>query len=334
MLFIINKSSTFVANIQQMKPICLDLSQCNGLGDLICATPTIKKLSESYGQKITILSQMPELFKMNPYVEKSYKAASVDMDYFAIHYIIHNSFYLVGKKDERGIEMKHNMMDIRQFHAIHLGFMLGQDEMECYYKPTEEDACTDGFSDKSTSGTKRYIVIHPVNSWPNRTWSQENWIKLSEKLVKLGYNVVAVGKDSSETGFFNVQKPVHEMDNNITNLMNKTSISQTWYLINNAAAVITMDSGILHLAGTTDTPIIELGSPINPEFRRPYRKTSKHIYVRGACGLHCSSNMKYALEYWPTIDSVQPLIGCLEKKETFECHPSVEQVIDAINNNL
>jgi superfamily II DNA or RNA helicase len=30
--------------------------------------------------------------------------------------------------------------------------------------------------------------------------------------------------------------------------------------------------------------------------------------------------MKYALEYWPTIDSVQPLIGCLEKKETFECN--------------
>ena len=95
-----------------------------------------------------------------------------------------------------------------------------------------------------------------------------------------------------------------------------------------------MDSGILHLAGTTNTDIVELGSPINPEFRRPRRKEGKHIYVRGACGLHCSSNMKYALEYWPTIDYVQPLIGCLEKKETFECHPSVEQVIHAINNNI
>ena len=321
MLFIINKSSTFVANIQQMKPVCLDLSQCNGLGDLICATPTIKKLSESYGQKITILSQMPELFKMNPYVEKSYKAASVDMPYFSIHYIIHSSFYLVGKKDERGIEMKHNMMDIRQFHAIHLGFMLAQDELECYYRPTEP---------KKNFIHEKYIVIHPVNSWPNRTWSQDNWVKLITSLTDMGYTVVAVGKDSSETGFFNVDKPVHEMGNNIINLMNQTSISETWHLINNAAVVITMDSGILHLAGTTETPIIELGSPINPEFRRPYRKTSKHIYVRGACGLHCSSNMKYALEYWPTIDYVQPLIGCLEKKETFECHPTVDKVIECI----
>ena len=309
-----------------MKPVCLNLEECNGLGDLICATPTIKKLHDAYQRKITVISQMPEIFKTNPYVEKSYKASSIDMTYIQSNYIVHNSFYLVGKKDERGVEMKHNMMDIRQFHAIHLGFMLGQDELECYYKPLEP---------KKNFVHEKYAVIHPVNSWPNRTWSQDNWLKLAEELVKLGLTVVAIGKDSSETGFFNVNKPVHDMDtDHIINLMNQTSISESWHLINDAAVVITMDSGILHLAGTTETPILELGSPINPEFRRPYRKTSKHIYVRGGCGLHCSSNMKYALEYWPTIDYVQPLIGCLEKKETYECHPSVAQVIHAINNNI
>jgi ADP-heptose:LPS heptosyltransferase len=308
-----------------MKPVCLNLEECNGLGDLLCATPTIKKLFESYQRKITVLSQMPELFKMNPYVEKSYKSSSIDMEYIQCNYIVHNSFYLVGKKDERGVEMKHNMMDIRQFHAIHLGFMLTQDELECHYRPIEQQV-------NHIEG--KHAVIHPVNSWPNRTWSQESWLKLVDELIKWGYKVVAVGKDSSETGFFNVHKPVHEMNDKVINLMNQTSISETWHLINNAAVVITMDSGILHLAGTTNTNIVELGSPINPEFRRPYRKEGKHIYVRGGCGLHCSSNMKYALEYWDTIDSVQPLIGCLEKKETFECHPSVAQVIHSINTNL
>ena len=308
-----------------MKRVCLNLEECNGLGDLICATPTIKKLHDSYQRNITVISQMPELFKNNPYVEKSFKASSVDMTYIQSNYIVHNSFYLVGKKDERGVEMKHNMMDIRQFHAIHLGFMLGEDELECYYRPIEP---------KKNFVHEKYAVIHPVNSWPNRTWSQDNWLKLVDELIKWGYSVVAVGKDSSETGFFNVDKPVHEMNDKVINLMNQTSISETWHLINDAAVVITMDSGILHLAGTTETPIVELGSPINPEFRRPRRKTSKHIYVKGGCGLHCSSNMKYALEYWDTIDSVQPLIGCLEKKETFECHPSVAQVVHAINTNL
>lgn len=309
-----------------MKPVCLDLSECNGLGDLICATPTIKKLHDAYERKLIVISKMPELFKMNPYVEKSYKADSIDREYFRENYIVHNSFYLVGKKDERGIEMKHNMMDIRQFHAIHLGFMLRQDELECYYKPIEP---------KKNFIHEKYIVIHPVNSWPNRTWSQDNWLNLSLQLKKLGCKVVAIGKDSSETGFFNVQKPVHELNtDDIINLMNQTSVSETWHLINDAEAVITMDSGILHLAGTTQTTIFELGSAINPEFRKPHRKMGRHIYIKGSCQLHCCSNMKYALEYWPTIDSVQPLIGCLEKKETFECHPTVEDVMHSIKINL
>lgn len=127
--------------------------------------------------------------------------------------------------------------------------------------------------------------------------------------------------------------------------MNKTSISDCWHLMNNAIAFVTMDSGLLHLAGTTYVPIIHLGSSIKPEFRIPYRygeNGRKHYYndklvynyVRGGCGLECASNMKYALEYWEDINSVQPLIGCLEKKATYECHPSVEQVITIIKDEL
>ena len=57
-------------------------------------------------------------------------------------------------------------------------------------------------------------------------------------------------------------------------------------------------------------------------------------YVSGGCGLECASNMKYAMEYWDDINSVPPLIGCLEKKETFECHPSVEQVLNSLKTLL
>ena len=98
-----------------------------------------------------------------------------------------------------------------------------------------------------------------------------------------------------------------------------------------------MDSGLLHLAGTTDVPIIHLGSSIKPEFRMPYRGNRQgwnYNYVRGGCGLECASNMKYALEYWDDINSIPPLIKCLEKKETYECHPSVEQVLTTLKEIL
>lgn len=308
-----------------MKPICLNLQACNGLGDLICATPTIKKISEAYGQKITVLSPLPEIFKKNPYVEASYKFSSIDIQYFERNYLIHNSFYNVGKKNNLGIEYKHNRIDIRQFHAIHLGFMLGKDEMECFYRPTH---------DFNIEIPERYVLIHPVSTWATRTWASINWMNLTQMLNELGINVVSIGKDSSEKGFFNVEKPVFnfEIEKGL-NLMNKTNISDCWHLIDKADCFITMDSGLLHLAGTTDTNIIHLGSHLNPEFRIPYRNGSqeyKYSYVRGGCDLQCGSNMKYGVKEWGDIQGVPPLIKCLENKPTFECHPSVEQIINKV----
>lgn len=312
-----------------MKPICLDVSECNGLGDLISVTPTIRVMAKAYDQKIMVISKMPELFRNNPWVSASYYPSVMNMPYVHENYIYHNSFYNVGKKNNRGIEYKHNRMDIRQFHAINLGFMLRQDEMECEYYPTE---------DITHSLPDNYIVVHPVSTWPTRTWSEESWIELIGRLQKMGYNIVAIGKDGSETGFFNVEKPVHRITlDSITNLMNKTSVSDCWHIINKAQAVVTMDSGILHLAGTTDTYIFELGSAISPEFRTPYRQGVqgyKHYYIGGSCKLFCSSNMKYGIKEWGDIQGVQPLIKCMENKPTFECHPTVDQVANLIHVKL
>lgn len=310
-----------------MKPICLNLVDCNGLGDLICATPTIKKLHDYYERKVTILSRVPELFKMNPYVDESFKFSSVDYGYFEKNYVVHNSFYNVGKKNQYGIEYKHNMIDIRQFHAIHLGFMLAKDEMECYYRPVQ---------DFKLEIPKEFVLIHPVSTWPVRTWPAINWMTLTEKLNDLGLNVVSIGKDSSEKGFFNVDKPVFNFEiAKGLNLMNKTSISDCWHLMTKARCVVTMDSGILHLAGTTETPIVHLGSSIKPEFRIPYRHGSqdfRYKYVRGGCSLECGSNAKYGIKEWGNIQGVAPLIKCLENKPTFECHPSVDQVLESIKS--
>lgn len=94
-----------------------------------------------------------------------------------------------------------------------------------------------------------------------------------------------------------------------------------------------MDSGLLHLAGTTDANIIQLGSSLNPEFRAPYRNGNqqyKYHYVGGGCSLFCASDMKHGVKEWGDIQGVPPLIGCLEGKKTFECHPSVTQVVNKV----
>jgi ADP-heptose:LPS heptosyltransferase len=309
-----------------MKKICLDLTEAKAIGDTLCSTPVLRKLYDSYNSKIIVVTDFPELFKNNPLVEKVYQSSSINRDFINSNFISHNSFYENGQKNNKGIEFKHNRIDIRQYHAIKLGFMLTKDEMGLDYIP-------DTFEPINKLPDK-YVLIHPVQNWPSRTWDAVKWMELTKRLNEQNISVVSIGKESSEVGFFNVKKPIFNFEiKNGINLMNKTTLSQSWHLIDKSMCFITMDSGLLHLAGTTDSNILQLGSSINKEFRAPYRNGSqdyKYHYVGGGCSLFCGSDMKYGVKEWGDIQGVPPLINCLENKPTFECHPSVDQVFNKI----
>jgi ADP-heptose:LPS heptosyltransferase len=115
-------------------------------------------------------------------------------------------------------------MDIRQFHAINLGFMLTKDEMELDYIPDEYESI-DGLPEK-------YVLIHPVQNWNSRTWDPKKWQLLTQLLNERGIAVVSVGKDSSELGGSNVDKPVFNFPIKLgLNLMNQTSLNTRFRLM-------------------------------------------------------------------------------------------------------
>jgi len=307
-----------------MKEICIDVTGCRALGDTLCVTPTVRKISQTYNKKISVISHHSEIFEGLPYVEKSYQYTSDLLNELSDNHEMMSTFDVSYK--ENGVCNKHNSMDIRQLHAINLGFMLTKNEMELEYVPNSNVILP--------NLPEKYVLIHPVQNWESRTWPAKNWQMLTQLLNEKGISVISVGKDSSELGGSNVDKPVFNFPIKLgLNLMNKTSLDETWHLINRCSCFVTMDSGLLHLAGTTDCEILQLGSSIDPEFRAPYRHGSqeyKYHYVRGGCDLHCASDMKYGVREWGSIQGIPSLVNCLERKKTFECHPSVLQIYQKI----
>ena len=299
------------------------------LGDTIAAIPTLRKISEAYGNKpITVFSTKPFLFENHPLVKQAFKS---DAD--KSNYMVYRTFSpLVGKQyDQHGtkIEFRYSNMDFRQFHAVSLGFTLQKHEMEMdLYIEKEREL-----------GFKDYVIIHPTHTWASRTWEREKWQALIDKLNANGIPVVAVGRDSKEVGFFNTDKPVMDIDIKLgVNLLNDPTNDPAelrWMMNHRARAVVTMDSGMLHVAGTTDVNIIQLGSSIDNKLRAPYRgpETSqdyKYFYVNGGCEVFCASNMKSNVQVHGSIQGVPPQVNCLESRPTFECHPSVDQVFNQV----
>jgi autotransporter strand-loop-strand O-heptosyltransferase len=297
----------------------------NSLGDTIAGTPTLRKISKSYNQKINVVTHVPELFKNSPYVKNIYSFEDFNQLKLSTDVEVFETFLGCGVKNNNGIEKKHNLFDIRRFHSVDLGFDLLDTEMHYDFVPN---------LDNPYKISQKYICLHAATSWESRTYSKENWQKLINELEELNYFIVIVGKNATEHGFWNIDKKIHSLSfKNGLDLSNKLNLSQLWHVLNNSEYVITMDSGVLHFAGTTDTFIIQLGSSINNKLRAPYRKSSqdyKYKYISGPCDVFCGSDMKYGIKEWGTINSVPPLVKCLENKRTFECHSEVNDVVDFI----
>ena len=327
----INKILTNQNTMQQNKKSkYVYLIHSTSLGDTIASTPVLRKLYNSYGCKIDVVTYHSEIFKKNPYVNNVFEFSSFNLTQTAYKEKFESFFGVGGIKNNLGVEKKHNTIDIRQFHAIDLGFMLNNDEMQ-YDFISDDYINIDDLPEK-------YVCIHAANTWPSRTYSDEKFTQLIDDLNKNNIPVVLVGKNSIEHGFYIVDKKTKKIIiKNGLDLTNKLNLSQCWHVINKSICFITMDSGLLHLAGTTDTNIIQLGSSINNKLRAPYRNGSqdyKYKYISGPCGIFCASDIKYGVKEWGTIQGIPPLINCLENKNTFECHPNPLDVYNYIINNF
>jgi ADP-heptose:LPS heptosyltransferase len=308
-----------------MKDPLLDLHLSRGLGDTICSTPSLRKLFFAYGKKISVLTDHPYIFKNNKYVDKIFNTTETSRESLEEQYELLVSF-APNLENQYKLGLRHNVMDIRQFHASGIGFNLLPEECHTDFVPDKWEPIE--------NLPNKFILIHPVQSWAARTWDEDKWKLLTNMLNDNDIAVVSVGKSSSEVGWHMVQKPVFDFPIKLgLNLMNQTTISQTWWLIQKSLAFVTMDSGLLHLAGCTDANIIQLGSSINWKLRAPYRngrQDYKYHYVDGECKIACASDMRYGVKEWGSVRGIPPLVGCLEGKSEFVCHPNVNQIFNKI----
>lgn len=337
--YIAEKSDKLLTTYNTKKPIksmsnIYYLIHSTSFGDTLASTPTLRYLSQSHRNKINVVTHNKSVFNGNPYIEN---LLSFD-DYTKLNkdgHVKYESFTFAGKPDLNGIEKKFSHMDIRQLHAYDLGFQLSPEQMSYDFYPNELELEVDL--------PEKYVVLHVTTNWPNRTWNDENWVKLIDWLRENKIFTVLIGSGYREELHKSYSdKPLDKYCPTFENvygldLTNKGTMSDMWWVINGSQCIVTMDSGPLHLAGCTNTNILQLGSAINPSFRAPYRygqQDFNYYYVGGSCKLFCNSNLFYNVKEWGNVNSVPPMPYCLENKPSFECHPALDSVINTMKSIL
>ena len=333
--FITQKTNQILNNIKlnKMKPIYY-LIHSVSFGDTLAATPTLRYLSQSHERKLNVVTHNTHIFKNNPYIDKCITFNEFN-NLYDDNIIKYESFTNAGRKDGNGVEKKFAHIDLRQIHAMDLGFQLMPHQMEYDYFADPVDL--------PYEFPETYVVCHITQNWPNRTWPTEKWQRFVNLLAENKIFTVLVGKDHSEKVHDSISiepivKRCPQLDNLYgLNLANKLDLDGMYHVINNAKVLVTMCSGAMNIGGCTDTHILQVGSAQNPLLRIPYRKNTqnyKYSFVGGSCSIFCNMDLRYNVKEWGDINSVPPLTECPEKKPTYECQPQPDKVMDKLKEIL
>lgn len=123
---------------------------------------------------------------------------------------------------------------------------------------------------------EKYVVVPTGYTAKVREMIPEVVNGLSDYINTKGYTPVYLGRESTpETSDLSkVIKGKFSDENDYTkgiNLINKTSMLEAVQILKGAKTIVGLDNGIIHLAATTDIPIVCGFTTVKPEHRAPYR---------------------------------------------------------------
>lgn len=122
-------------------------------------------------------------------------------------------------------------------------------------------------------GPKDYVVVTTGYTADVREFLSDYVRQVVEYIISKGIDVVFLGHSSVKTGGFDIISA--KFDEKVLsmgiNLVNKTKLVEAAAIMHDALAVVGVDNGLLHVAGTTDVPIIGGFTTVRPEIRMPIR---------------------------------------------------------------
>lgn len=161
------------------------------------------------------------------------------------------------------------------------------------------------------------VLLHPNVGAPNRTWTEEGWNDVTDHMVEAGWQVVIIGSDKHN----NKKRDLMTINNpNAISAVNKFSILETIYFMEQCSLLIACDSGPVALAGMTSIGIIAIYSQIAAQNRLPFRNGAQGwnalgidvgCPAYGACGKFVSTK--------PNETTGESFAEWCPKDKTYEC---------------
>lgn len=134
---------------------------------------------------------------------------------------------------------------------------------------------------------QKYIIFHFFASGSHKAkkeWPESSWLELANRLIREQYKILLTGgKQDREMANDFVEKVNGKESANCLSLAGKLSLEETAALIKAVGGIITVNTGIMHLAAAMDSRIIALHGPTAPLRWGPVSEKSIILTPRIKC---------------------------------------------------
>lgn len=226
------------------------VKRTGAIGDVICATPILREIkSRDPSSLIDVQSEVGVILAGNPNINEVTRKTDSARVYDKVVDL------------DLAYEIRPDMHIIDAFAIAAFGSTINERWTELHYT-SEDKAVVDRILEVARINPKSAILIHAARSWENRTFSSDFWTAVCQKMaVNFPSLVLLGGKDDVPVG----------PSNAVTSLVGRLSINQTAYLMSESLCLVGSDSSLLHVAGTTNIPIVGLFTTAKSDYRLPFR---------------------------------------------------------------
>lgn len=140
---------------------------------------------------------------------------------------------------------------------------------------------------------------------PAKRWPHYHYAKLAKQLIDKGYQIILLGSAKDcDTGNKILSTLSTEQQRWCRNLAGETQLNQAVVLIAACCAIVTNDSGLMHIAAALNRPLIALYGPSSPDFTPPLSHKA-HI-IRLITGYHKVRKGDAAQGYHQSLIDIDP----------------------------
>lgn len=238
-----------------------------GLGDQLCAEPTlafaVKEFRRS-GMTISLSSEFPEMFAHIPFDEvfDSKKVRPIWDNYLVLH-TIKNPETMLWQFVSHCVT---HCVDFPTICSLRSTLPI---EWKAVRSEPERFISKEFMNTHKFMTNKEHVFVHAGKHWPSKTFPSTWWNCVLEEIKLQGFMPIIIGKDLDDN-----RGTVDVDTTGCIDLRNKTSLSETMWLLKNCKALISNDSSPLHMAAIGNAHIAFVASAKHQDYiyhwRRPH----------------------------------------------------------------